>query len=395
MEDLYSSQMQKEKPVSHSQDRVSPATPKAEGEIPETKAEETGNVQELEEWKNKVQQAEKQKAELLLLKLAADEEKRKWQEDLRGIEDKLAKERKEVQENHQRNLSMINEQNNFLRKKIQLLEDKLAVKKAKCKALAQRYKVKKFIPETKVKFTHLEKVENEEMHKNICCFFTASTTFPFRLNKGEALITFEEENVAQELLQKSHHVVNLENAETIVTARPVELEVGIAFQLHVKISQRKINVYNIPKLLISDDWVKDKLELNFYKTKRGGGEVQDVTYDRQSKMALITFAQPGVANNIVKWAEYPFCTGEQTYMVTISPVVEKYLERFEMFSGICKRTLLLTEIQNVAEDEESMQDLIAIHFQKPSNGGGEVEFIKYVSEGTKVAYFKTDTENFI
>nr|XP_056717151.1 N-myc-interactor [Euleptes europaea] len=366
---------------------------KAEGEIPRMQEDEPGNVQELEEWRSKVVDAEKQKADLLLSKLAADEERRKWKEELRNlrlIEDKHVKERTEAWEYHQRNLSIIKEQNDELRGNIQSLKDKVAAKKAECKALAQRYKLKRVIPETKVKFTHLEKAENEEMHKNICCFFDVSTIFPFRLRKGEALITFEEENVAQELLRKSHHIVNLENATTVVTARPVDLEMGITFQLCVKISQRKINVYNIPNLPIPNEWVKDKLELNFCRTKLGGGEVQDVTYDRQSQMAIITFAQPGVAHNVVKWAEYPFRTSEQTYRVMVSPVVEKYLKRFETFSGISKRTLLLTGIQDMGEDEESMQDMIAIHFQKSSNGGGEVEFIRYVSEGTKVAYFETD-----
>lgn len=54
---------------------------------------------------------------------------------------------------------------------------------------------------------------------------------------------------------------------------------------------------------------------------------------------------------------------------------------------------MLTDIQDMLEDEESIQDMIAIHFQKPSNGGGEVECIRYVSEGIKVAYFEMDMEN--
>lgn len=42
------------------------------------------------------------------------------------------------------------------------------------------------------------------------------------------------------------------------------------------------------------------------------------------------------------------------------------------------------------EDEESIQDMIEIHFQKPSNGGGEVEHFKFVSKGTKAAYFEME-----
>ncbi|XP_054827878.1 N-myc-interactor isoform X2 [Eublepharis macularius] len=369
---------------------------KAEGEIPGMQENESGNIQDLEKWKEKTAKAENQKAKLLLAKLTADEERRKWELELKrlkDVEDKLAKERKLDWENYQKNLSIINEQKNELRREIQFLKDKITAKKAKCEELAQRFRLKRFIPETKVKFTHLEKVKNEEMHTNICCFFDVSTNISFKLNKGEALITFEEENVTQELLQKSHHVVNLENAKTAVRVRPVELESGLSFWLNVKISRKKINVSDIPNLPIPDEWVKDKLELNFCKTKPGGGDVQDVLYDRQSQMAIITFVQPGVANNIVKWAEYPFRASDEIYVVMVSPIVEKYLERFEMFSGISKRTLLLTDIQDKAEDEESMQDMIAIHFQKPSNGGGEVEYIRYVSKGTNVAYFEMDTES--
>lgn len=45
------------------------------------------------------------------------------------------------------------------------------------------------------------------------------------------------------------------------------------------------------------------------------------------------------------------------------------------------------------EDEESVQDMIEIHFQKPSNGGGEIEKIKYISKGAAYVCFEEDTGN--
>lgn len=55
-----------------------------------------------------------------------------------------------------------------------------------------------------------------------------------------------------------------------------------------------------------------------------------------------------------------------------------------------KRTILLRGIQDVS-DEEDMQDHLEIHFQKPSNYGGEVESIKYVPHGKEVrAFFSED-----
>ena len=43
---------------------------------------------------------------------------------------------------------------------------------------------------------------------------------------------------------------------------------------------------------------------------------------------------------------------------------------------MCRRTVLLTGIPAIA-DQDSLQDLLEIHFQKTSNGGGEVDAIIY------------------
>lgn len=62
----------------------------------------------------------------------------------------------------------------------------------------------------------------------------------------------------------------------------------------------------------------------------------------------------------------------------------------QIFSGISRKTVLLRGIQTKEEDDENVQDMIAIHFQKASNGGGEVEKVRYVRKGTKIAYFEND-----
>lgn len=53
---------------------------------------------------------------------------------------------------------------------------------------------------------------------------------------------------------------------------------------------------------------------------------------------------------------------------------------FQTFCGSPKRTILLDDIKDMS-DEEDLQDYLEIHFQKPSNCGGEIESIKYLSEG--------------
>ena len=47
-------------------------------------------------------------------------------------------------------------------------------------------------------------------------------------------------------------------------------------------------------------------------------------------------------------------------------------------------------VKETEDDEESVQDMIEIHFQKPSNGGGETENIKYVSKGATWVCFEED-----
>lgn len=39
--------------------------------------------------------------------------------------------------------------------------------------------------------------------------------------------------------------------------------------------------------------MRDKLELNFYKSEHGGGEVENIKYDKRSRTAVITFTRPG------------------------------------------------------------------------------------------------------
>ncbi|NWW93042.1 NMI protein, partial [Rhynochetos jubatus] len=90
------------------------------------------------------------------------------------------------------------------------------------------------------------------------------------------------------------HMVNLDNKIADVRVKPFTLEMGIKFKLKVTISGKKVNVSEIPELSIPKDWMRDKLELNFYKSEQGGGgEVENVKYHKQSRRAVITFRRPG------------------------------------------------------------------------------------------------------
>ncbi|NWX23414.1 NMI protein, partial [Aegotheles bennettii] len=208
-----------------------------------------------------------------------------------------------------------------------------------------------------------------------------ATKIPFRLNQNQALLTFEDEEVAQRLIKMGKHMVNLDNKKAGVRVNPVTLEMGVKFELHVTISGKKINVSEVPAVHIPDDWMRDKLELNFYKSEQGGGEVENVIYDRRSGTAVITFRRPGAANGFVRRTKYPFYLNGNFHRLSVFPHVKVHLEKFQLYCGISKKTILLKGIEETEDDEESMQDMIEIHFQKPSNGGGEIEKIIYASKG--------------
>ncbi|NXW26777.1 NMI protein, partial [Phaetusa simplex] len=216
-----------------------------------------------------------------------------------------------------------------------------------------------------------------------------TTKIPFRLNQNQALLTFEDEEVAQRLIKMGKHTVNLDNKIADVSVKPFTLEMGIKFELHVTVSGKRINVSEVPDLSIPEDWVRDKLELNFYKSERGGGgEVENVSYDKQSRTAVITFLRPGAANGFVSYTKYPFFVNGRCYRLSVSPDTNVHLEKFQLYCGISKKTILLKGIREMEDDEESVQDMIEIHFQKPSNGGGEIEHIKYVSKGVTWVCFE-------
>ena len=54
----------------------------------------------------------------------------------------------------------------------------------------------------------------------------------------------------------------------------------------------KINVTDIPDEL-PESQMRDKLELSFSKSRNGGGEVEYVEYNKQTRSALITFVESG------------------------------------------------------------------------------------------------------
>ncbi|XP_071602467.1 N-myc-interactor isoform X1 [Heliangelus exortis] len=287
-------------------------------------------------------------------------------------------------------LCELNEENAELQKEIGKLQEEIA--QCSSKPLPQN-QIKKEVAEMKLNFSHLEEVQGDYPELNTHCVFDVATKIPFSLNRNEALLTFEDEEVAQKLIKMDKYTVDLDSKTAHIRGKPTALGMGVKFELHVTISGKKINVSEVPELPIPEEWMRDKLELNFQKSEYGGGEVKDVCYDKQSGAAAVTFLRPGAANSFVRRAKYPFHVNGNFYRLSVSPATCVHLEKLQVYGGVSKKTILLKGIPEVEDDEESVEDMIKIHFQKPSRGGGEIENIKYVSGQGVCVWFEEDTSN--
>lgn len=346
--------------------------------------------EELKMWKKRVEEAENTKRDVHLSKLIADEDYDRAERKLTELEEQ-EKQHKDRMISFERELLLLNQENTELKKGIEKLKEDLK------EYSSQDNSIQKKVAEMKLKFTHLEEMKDggADVDMDTHCVFGAATKIPFRLNQKQALLTFEDEEVAQRLTKMSKHCVNLDNRTANVAVKPFELDIGFQFELHVTVSGKKINVSEIPELPIPKDWMRDKLELSFYKTEQaaGGGEIENVTYNKGAGTAVITFLKAGASKNFVGCSKYPFYAEGRCFNLCVSPDFDVQLRKFQPYCRVSKKTILLKGIPEVEEDEESVQDMIEIHFQKPSNGGGEIEKIKYISRGAAYVCFEEDTEN--
>nr|KAF6337156.1 N-myc and STAT interactor [Myotis myotis] len=289
-------------------------------------------------------------------------------------------------EQKQESIDRILKENIYLTMEIQKLETEL-------QEAPGSSQIKEDIPETKMKFTSLENPEDDSRFSNISCSFQVSSQVPYELQKGEALITFEEEEVAQNVIRMEKHYVQIMDIGVEVMVKPVPLNSGVRFQemisqVSVGVSKMKVNVTEIPDEL-PESQMRDKLELSFCKSRNGGGEVECVEYDKQAGSAVITFVETGVADRILKKKDYPLYINQDCHKVVVSPYMETHLKKFQVFSGISKRTVLLTGMEELCPmEEEIVGDYVNIHFQRTKNGGGEVDMVKCSLNEPCIAYFQ-------
>ncbi|XP_051564386.1 N-myc-interactor-like isoform X2 [Myxocyprinus asiaticus] len=353
--------------------------------------EKLSAAQELQRLKKLIESAEDEKSRLTLEKLASDSEKKKAQTETESwidSEDKCAEQFRRDLEEIQEELENLDRVTQDLKREYKDLEKKLQLKRAETDSLQQRFKIKAEIPVKRVKFTHSVEEEQEDQEEHVESVFTVTQRPSYLLKGGHALITFEEEKVSEQILRLAKCSVSCDKTKMDVKPYALTLDPSVKFEVHIKVSKKTVKFRNAPPTL-PEERMRDRLELSFSRASRGGGEVENVQYDKQNGTGHVTFLNTGVAENLALRGK--FCVDTDSDMlVDVLPLYQYQLKKFQTYSGVPNRTVLLGGIQDVI-DEEDIQDHLEIHFQKPSNYGGEVESIKYVPSGKQLmAFFSED-----
>uniref|UniRef100_A0A667Y0J3 NID domain-containing protein n=1 Tax=Myripristis murdjan TaxID=586833 RepID=A0A667Y0J3_9TELE len=345
-----------------------------------------------EEIETLVEKADDVKARVLLEKLAEDESKMKAQKDMTAI----CKKQEQCQQDFRKTMEAIKHEivgletgNQVLMEKLKRYQDELESKGAESAHLKKKFKIDAQILDTEVNFTGPEKDENEDSGLQIKGVFTISQRPVVLLQGGQALITFEEEKVASQILRMAKCSVTCEKNTLDVKPKRLTLDPSAKFEVHLSVSKKDLKFFHLPPSM-PEERMRDRVEISFSRPSRGGGEVEKVDYDKKTGTGQITFLHTGVAENLAVRGKY-LVDLDSEVNVKVGPVYSYQLQKFQTFCGAPKRTILLDDIEDMG-DEEDLQDHLEIHFQKPSNYGGEIESIKYISTGRRLqAFFCEDT----
>lgn len=260
-------------------------------------------------------------------------------------------------------------------KDLKRLEEELYARKAEAAKLKQKFEIDASIPHTEVKFTGAHVDEGVENCKSIRGVFIIGQTPTHLLRGGQALITFEDETVAAQVQKLAKCSVSCEDTVMTVKPKTIILSPTVQFEIHLDVPKNELKVSNIPAVT-SEERTQTSLELCFGRPSTGGGEVERVQYDAKDGSAVITFLHTCVAETLAQRGKYRVNLDKQV-TVEVEHVYSYLLLQFQTFCGTPKRTILIDDIED-HEDAEDLLDYIEIHFQKPSNYGGEIECIKYI-----------------
>lgn len=349
---------------------------------------------ELELLKTQVDKQQDVKDLLVVKKLDADKEKKQANKlmmesihKLDGLQQELHQSTQSVQEMTRDILKRTKEMTDQLTR----CKARLVQQRAQREHLLNRFRIRAELTDREVEFvkpkqeghnTNDDVTDDEPIRGQ----FSVCQEGALQLKGGQALITFEEERVVSQILQSSRCSISFDDQTLEVKPKRIRTDPLVQFQIHLSVSRSALHVSEVVSSMPKDR-VAERLELAFCRPSRGGAEVKSVEFNPQQGSAIVQFIKPGVA-------EWLALKGEHTVdldfssVVRVAPVYKHELQKFQSFCGASKRTLLLDDVTDTG-DEEEVQDQLEIHFQKPSNGGGEIEHTLYTRSGLR-AFFSPE-----
>ncbi|XP_016057631.1 PREDICTED: interferon-induced 35 kDa protein [Miniopterus natalensis] len=241
------------------------------------------------------------------------------------------------------------------------------------------------VPEVPVVFRgHTQ--QSMEMPKSL----VSNLQICYPLPGGSALITFDDPKVAKQVLQQKEHEIDMEECRLRVQVQPLELPVVTTIQVSSQMSSHRVLVSGFPAgLKLSEEELLDKLEIFFGKSKNGGGDVE--TRELLHGGVMLGFAKDEVAQNLCRIGQFTVPLGGQQFPLKVSPYMSGEIQKAEIKSQPVPQSVLVLNIPDVLDGPE-LQDVLQIHFQKPTRGGGEVEALTVVPPGKRgLAVFTTQS----
>ncbi|XP_072502702.1 interferon-induced 35 kDa protein isoform X2 [Notamacropus eugenii] len=203
----------------------------------------------------------------------------------------------------------------------------------------------------------------------------------YPLPGSSALICFEDPEVAKGLLQHQEHNIKLEECRFRVHVQPVELPVPTSIKVLTFLCSQKVLVIGLPPALeLSEEQLLDKLELFFCRPSNGGGEVK--MRELLPGAAVLGFSDDKVAERLAQICHFMVTLGNRSVPLRVFPYIDGNIQEIEMSRCSVPQSVLVANIPDIL-DGPDLQDILQIHFQKPSRGGGEVEELQVVAPGTQ------------
>lgn len=212
----------------------------------------------------------------------------------------------------------------------------------------------------------------------------------YPLPGGSALVNFDDPKVASRVLQQKEHKIELEEFRLRVQVEPLELPVVTTIQVSSRMSSQRVLVTGLPAgLKLSEEELLDKLELFFGKTRNGGGDVE--SRELLHGGVMLGFSKDEVAQNLCRIGQFTVPLGGQEFPLKVSPYMMGEIQKAEIRPKTMSQSVLVLNIPDVLDGPE-LHDILEIHFQKPTRGGGEVEALTVVPPGQRgLAVFTSES----